>query len=368
MAVNYSSSQLTPLASNTVNGTLDTNCSTALGQPLSEEFFQSITVGEKVVVALCGVVTMVTLGVFIQEIIHIMYKYTSSRDIKFKTIQILGIYPVISFAAFFALCIPKANLLSQLLIMMYIALTMYNFTHLMIMYCGGKQKLLFLFKDDKIKLQAAPCCCCCCCLPMIQVNLKNVRVLKILVLQNLVVQPIFAFLSVMFWLDNKFSKGKFSLADSYLYIALLTNVSFMFGLYGLIMTFDLCKVHLKPMSITAKFVLFQVTILLALLQEGIFAILAKYGIPACRGILSSIVRGEAYFQMVLIIQLLLVSLATRHFYLRPHDLHVKIDYSAEKIDGIKIEGNNTGSLKSEEVDEEADVKKALTSDSVNGPQ
>ncbi|CAL1545847.1 unnamed protein product [Lymnaea stagnalis] len=368
MAVNYSSSPATPLASDTHNRTGDGNCSGVIYLPLSEEFFQSINVAEKIIVALCGIVTMVTLGVFIQEAIHIMYRYTSSRDIKFKTIQILGILPVISFAAFFALCIPKANLLSQLITMMYISVTIYNFTHLMIMYCGGKQKLLLLFKDDKIKLQAPPCCCCCCCLPILQVNLKNVRVLKFLVLQNAIAQPIFAFLSVVFWLDNKFTKGKISLTDSYLYITVLANVSFLFGLYGLIMTFDLCKVHLKPMFIMAKFVLFQLIILLSLLQESIFATFAKYGMPACRGMLSSIVRGEAYFQMVLIIQLLIVSLVTRHFYLQPHDLHIKIDYSAEKINEIKIEGNSIGTMKPENLDEEAEVKKALTSESINGPE
>lgn len=58
------------------------------------------------------------------------------------------------------------------------------------------------------------------------------------------------------------------------------------------MFFGVCKVYLKPVFILVKYLSIHLIVLVCLLQEAVFSVLAKFGVPACRGNLSPDVRGE----------------------------------------------------------------------------
>ncbi|XP_059178518.1 organic solute transporter subunit alpha-like [Physella acuta] len=331
--------------------------------PFSDEFFQNLTVAETIFVVVCALVTIATLAIFVEEVVYVTRHYKTSNDIKIKTLQVLSILPVISLVAFLALCIPRANTPCHLIIFTYISVTLYNFVNLMILYCGGLKQMLPVLKDATIELQSPPFCCCCPCLPSKHVTQQNVQRLIILVLQSALSQPIFAALSLFLWIDTKYTKGKISLTDSYPYITFFSQVSFLLSLYGFIMFFGVCKVYLKPVFILVKYLSVQLIVLVCLLQEAVFSILAKFGLPASRGILSSDVRGEAYFLMAVIIQVMLLSVLSRHVYRHPHDQIRKLNTDHDQNDG-----NNTNhdTIKCKILPgDETESTRALTSDLIS---
>ncbi|KAK7003374.1 organic solute transporter subunit alpha [Biomphalaria glabrata] len=323
-----SNSSSPDLQNHSMNQTAGDNCSDSMPVPLSQDFFQSLVVGEKVMVVVSCLVVLATLAVFVDVAVYVVRRYSTSNDHKAKTLQILSIFPGISLIAMFSLLIPKSCVLCEQATFLYISASMYSFVSLLFVYTGGKDKVVQCLTANKIRLQSPPCCCCCCCCPSYEVTRENVQRLTLLVAQNAYLQPLLAFVSLALWLDDKFTIGKIDASNGYPYILILSQTSFLFGLYGLFMLFELCKEALKPLFIAPKFFLIQFVIILTLLQGSIFGTFSKYNMPSCRGILSSAVRGRTYYLIALIIQFLLLMIISRYFYRRPQN-NVNFEISAE---------------------------------------
>ena len=79
----------------------------------------------------------------------------------------------------------------------------------------------------------------------------------------------------------------------YPYIVLISSVSSMLSLYGIIVMFKASKIHLHHYRLLLKFISLQSMVLLLNLQSFIFSTLGENGIPACVGILGSKVRAAS---------------------------------------------------------------------------
>ncbi|GFR84677.1 organic solute transporter subunit alpha [Elysia marginata] len=223
--------------------------------------------------------------------------------------------------------------------------SVFHFVSLMTLYFGGKKKLLHRIRDDKIILRAPPCCCCCCCLPMIPATQQSFTVLKILVLQAAIVLPVLNMASVVLWLDGKYHSGSLSVHDAYPYLTAPTVVSTLLSFYAYIILYRLCRRYLASLSISVKFLSLQLAISLTKVQTLIMSILAANGIPACCGTLSTLVLSQTYRQMVLILEMFLLSLLARRVYRDPHDevaMVIAIEANAdETVEGTRPDVEQT---------------------------
>ena len=78
--------------------------------------------------------------------------------------------------------------------------------------------------------------------------------------------------------------------EAYLYLAVVNAVSTLTAMYGLNVLYRTSRVFLKKQSISQKFVVLQLVLIIHSLQGFIFVTLAKFHLPPCSGKLSSIVR------------------------------------------------------------------------------
>ena len=78
--------------------------------------------------------------------------------------------------------------------------------------------------------------------------------------------------------------------EAYLYLAVVNAVSTLTAMYGLIVLYRTSRVFLNKQSITQKFVVLQLVLVIHNLQGFIFVALAKFHLPPCSGRLSSSVR------------------------------------------------------------------------------
>ncbi|GFN79905.1 organic solute transporter subunit alpha-like [Plakobranchus ocellatus] len=225
----------------------------------------------------------------------------------------------VSVATLFALFIPQADLLCELMITVYISRSMFHFVSLMTLYFGGKERLLQRLRDDKIDFRSPPLCCCCFCLPKIATTERNIQILKVLVLQAAIVQPILNLAILVLWLDGKYVAGKFGASNAYSYLVVPNVMSTLLSLFAFIALYRLCRKYLLSVSITAKFLALQLVIVFTRLQTAVLSVLATQGIPPCRGVLSTQVLSQTYQQIIIILEMFLLSQLARRVYRTSHD-------------------------------------------------
>ncbi|KAK3711763.1 hypothetical protein RRG08_036969 [Elysia crispata] len=290
---------------------------------LSHQLFKHTNLVEKIFMCVCVLTTVFTVVDLIGNVLFVLRRYKTGLGIKYRTCQILGIYPVVSFSSLFALFFPRAELLCELVATTYISRAMFHFVSLMTFYFGGKKKLLHRLKDDKMNLRSPPCCCCCC-LPKIKVTERRFTILKTLVLQAAIVLPLLSMAAVVLWLDGKYKSGELSTMDAFPYLTVPSIVSMLLSLYAYILLYRLCRTYLVPLSISVKFFSLQMVIALIRLQSIVMDILASNGIPACRGALSTVALSQTYKQILIILEVFLLSLLARKAYRDPHDQVAKV--------------------------------------------
>ncbi|XP_005091444.1 organic solute transporter subunit alpha [Aplysia californica] len=309
------------------------NCSDTL--PLSEDFFRDISNVELGFVIVCGVLTAVTLALYVEKIYFVLTHYHTKASVIHRAIQILGTSPVVSLSAMLAIIIPRASLVSDLVGTVYIAWALHNFTLLMVDFAGGEERVLEQLSGQFIQLQSPPCCCCCPCLPKVDITRSSLRNLRLLVLQTALVQPVLAFLSVILWLDEKYMKGVIKADNAYPYLAFPNAVSTLLAMYGLLLMFRSSHQILLPLQPRAKMVVLQLCLIVQNLQGFVFVTLQKNDIPVCKGILSSKVRGRALMHMLVVVEMFALTLMARFFYRRPHSMDTAV---------VQVDGSNAPSI------------------------
>ncbi|KAK7487552.1 hypothetical protein BaRGS_00021254, partial [Batillaria attramentaria] len=276
------------------------NCSVIA--PTSDIFFADISLNEKIGVGVTTAVCVAVLVLFVDKANFVIRHYETGDDpeIKIKSLWLVGIYPVFALAALLAVYVPRAALLCDLASSIYLAVCLFHFTSLIILYSGGIPELLRKAHDTGFSLRS-----------------PNFRKLRLMVFQTSFLQPFISFISIVLWLDEQYVRGQMNPRAPYPYLAIVNGVSTLTAMYGLLIIFRNTRGFLKSQSISQKFVVLQLVLIFHNLQGFVFVTLARYDIPACRGVLSSNVRNAALQHMILVGEMFLLSLLARIFYRRP---------------------------------------------------
>ena len=66
-----------------------------------------------------------------------------------------------------------------------------------------------------------------------------------------------------------------------LYISILSGISTLLSMYGLIVIYRATRDHMKHQIISMKFIAVQVAVILSNIQTLVFGIMARYDVPPC---------------------------------------------------------------------------------------
>ncbi|KAK7100888.1 organic solute transporter subunit alpha-like [Littorina saxatilis] len=288
--------------------------------PSSEVYFKELTVQEKVLV---GVSTLLCVGVlllFADKVWFILRHYGNRgrpRLIKHKSLVLVGLYPVAAVTSLLAVFIPRSTLLCDFLASSYLAVCLYEFTSLIVLYFGGKSQLIHTAQATGFRLRTPPCCCCCCCCPTVKVTARNLTRLQMMVIQTAFIQPIVSFVSVVLWTDDKYNPNVTAPNSPATYLSAISTVSTLCAVYGLVILFRSTRRYLATHSVTPKFLVMQLVLLANNLQSAVLRLLADSGVPFCVGSLGSSVRADAIQHELVIAEMFLLAFFARLVYRKP---------------------------------------------------
>ncbi|XP_067679643.1 organic solute transporter subunit alpha-like [Haliotis asinina] len=312
--------------------------------PLSEVYFAGISTGELAVIAVCAVIALANVIMYLESTCFII-RHFIVRETRVLSLWMIGLQPVFAVTALLAVCIPRSSLLTDLVAAVYLSICIRTFLQLMIHYHGGEEGLINHMSGETINLRSPPLACCCCCCPMIAVTKKTLFRIRMCVLQFALLRPILVLLSAVLWTDDKYVKGKMMPDQAALYLNVLSVVSTLTAMYGLILVFRASRKHLKELNIVPKFLCMHLVLVFTNLQGLVFNILANNNLPPCTQLMSSAARGDVWNHLIVIVEMFLLALPARRFYRRTEGLQVITDVQlTSSEDPDKVQKNESSSL------------------------
>ncbi|XP_052766561.1 organic solute transporter subunit alpha-like [Mya arenaria] len=291
------------------------NCSNEY--PNTDVFYSEIS-GDYLSLVLLGlgsVLMLVSVGLFVEELIYLQQVYFQDEVKVRKVATILGVFPVTVITAFLAVVVPTSTFLVDLVQTCYLSVCFYTFVTLAIDYFGGDQGLLDHLGATKVRTALPPCCCCLCCIlrPRILTR-KSLLVFKLMSLQVAVLRPVLLFIAAVLWTDGKYKPGLDSASSTYIYITAVTSISLIFSMYGSGVIYRAVAPCLTNYRITAKFVSIKLLLIVSNIQTLVFSILAANDQPPCLGSRGPIARGSALNHFCLLIEASVLCLLARRGY------------------------------------------------------
>ncbi|XP_045159606.2 organic solute transporter subunit alpha-like [Mercenaria mercenaria] len=290
------------------------NCSDDF--PTTDVFYSEISEDVPIIVflAVASVLAISSLAIYVEELFFIHKHYQTGDQRAWKITVLLGLYPVVCIMSLISVLVPTSSTLMTLMSACYISFCIYIFIMMTIECYGGPDKMIGTLADDKVILNTPPCCCCLCCiLKPITLTRKSLKTFEILAMQVMFVRPIVLFIAAVMWTDGRYN-NKISVDEPYVYITVVSAISTLLSMYGLIVIFRASRLHLKHYHLALKFVPLQATIILVNLQRLVFSILAERDIPECIGSRGSRVRGENLHNALLVVETFLLCLLARKGY------------------------------------------------------
>ncbi|XP_041360108.1 organic solute transporter subunit alpha-like [Gigantopelta aegis] len=292
-----------------------TACTATEILPFAIVYFKELTIGEMIGVAVCCGLTLLIVAMFIENVIFLLKNLTCKRTLNLSVYQI-GIHPIFASLALLAVVVPRSSLLCDLVGSVYLSLCINVFLRLIVTYHGGSERMLARMSQDKIPLRSPPLACCCCCCPTITITRRNFNRIRVMVVQVTFVRPVVMFIAAALWTDGRYTKGGFSGAGAASYINVISSVSTLTAMYGLILVYRASRKHLANFHLMPKFINLQLVLMFSSLQQLIFTTLQKYNLPSCRGHLSTPALGNAMNHMILIGEMFLLAILARCYYRR----------------------------------------------------
>lgn len=290
------------------------NCSDDF--PTTDVFYDDIS-GDTVLIVflvLACVLAVACLAIYIEELFFIRNHYANGDSRAWKIGVLLGLYPAICMFSLIALLVPTSSVLMDLVASCYLSFSIYIFIMMTIECYGGPDKMVETLADDKVNLNTPPCCCCMCCiLKPITLTRKSLKIIEGLAMQVMFVRPLLLVIAAVMWTDGRYN-NEISADEPYVYLNVVSAVSTLLSMYGLIVIFRASRVHLKHYHLRLKFVPLQLAILFVNLQRTIFSILADRDIPECKGSRGSRVRGDSIHNGLLVVEMFLFCLLARKGY------------------------------------------------------
>ncbi|XP_067679644.1 organic solute transporter subunit alpha-like [Haliotis asinina] len=334
------------MASEAPNNTDGPPCPMAV--PFSEAHFAGISTVELALVVV-GAVIAVANVIMCLETSWFIFQHSRSQKTKALSIWMTGVHPVFAVAALVAVCVPRSTVLVDLMAATYLAFCVWNFIPMLFHYRGGEQALINHMSGETINLRSPPVACCCFCCPKIAVNKKNLLRLKLTVLQFAVIRPILVLVTAALWADNKYIRGAMLPTQPFLYTNLLNGASTLTAVYGSILLFEATRKQLQAFHVIPKFISLQVVLVISDLQTLVFDLLAGNHLPPCTDTLPSNARGDIWNHLIIIVEMFLLALLSRHAYRRAEGSHTITDiYLEDKTNAPKNGKTDTSAGKLED--------------------
>ncbi|XP_007947599.1 organic solute transporter subunit alpha [Orycteropus afer afer] len=269
-------------------------------------------------IALTAIMTMLAVGSIIIFLEDAVYLYKNTRcPIKRRTLLWSSSAPtVVSVLCCFGLWIPRSLMLVEMAITSFYAVCFYLLMQVMVEGFGGKEAVLRTLKDTPMRTHTGPCCCCCPCCPPLILTRNKLQLLMLGPFQYAFLRITLIVVGLFLIPDGIFDPADISEESTALWINTFLGVSTLLALWALAILFRQAKLHLGEQNIGAKFVLFQVLLILTALQPSIFSILASSGQIACSPPFSSKVRSQVMNCHLLIPESFLITVLTRMYYRR----------------------------------------------------
>ncbi|XP_037693529.1 organic solute transporter subunit alpha isoform X2 [Choloepus didactylus] len=271
--------------------------------------------------ALTGILTMLTLGsvaIYLEDAVY-LYKNTCC-PIKRRTLLWSSSAPtVVSVFSCFGLWIPRSLTLVDMAITSFYSVCFYLLMLVIVEGFGGKEAVLRTLKDTPVRTHTGPCCCCCPCCPPLMLTRKKLRLLMFGPFQYAFLKITLVLVGLFLIPDGIYDPADISETSTALWINTFLGVSTLLALWSLGILLRQAKLHLGEQNIGAKFVLFQVLLILSALQPSIFSVLANSAQIACSPPFSSKVRSQVMNCHLLIVETFLMTVLTRMYYRRKDD-------------------------------------------------
>ncbi|CAC5386317.1 OSTALPHA [Mytilus coruscus] len=315
------------------------NCSNEF--PTTGVLYDELSVGALVPALIGCALAFVVIGIYVEEIWFILHHYPHKTQ-RTKFICLLGLYPVVCITSSFAVLIPRATFLCELVAATYLSFCILLFVNMMVSYFGGTKHLLHVMSDENMPFGVPPCCCLVC-FNKLPFNRKHLRIATIMVLQITIIKPVSLFIAAVLWTDNQYTPGDESAPKNGVFYTNLTSIiSTVTGIWGIAIIYRSTRSKLPAYRIGIKFISLQLVLIFLNLQFGIISLLARNDIPECAGTRDSLVRGYRLHHTMLVYEAFLVSILARFAYRRLEpELISRLEFQNEvqKTDENKVNGN-----------------------------
>ncbi|NWX09875.1 OSTA protein, partial [Caloenas nicobarica] len=286
--------------------------------PTSRQLLWQLDVPQLTILGLGTTMTLLSVAIFVEEAFYLTRKIRC--PIKMKTLRWSSSAPtVVSVVSCFGLWIPRAMTVVEMATTMYFAICIYLMMLIMVEGFGGKEAVLSTLKDVPMAVSTGPCCCCCPCLPRITMSKRKLKLMMLATFQYPFCRAVAVFLGLVLSADGNYNPADISAESVSLWINTVAGTSTLFALWAVGILFRQARLHLAEQNMQAKFICYQVLLILTALQPAIFSILANNGNIACSPPFSSKARSQQMNVQLLIMQTFILAVVTRMYYRKQDD-------------------------------------------------
>ncbi|KAJ0176057.1 hypothetical protein K1T71_008231 [Dendrolimus kikuchii] len=224
---------------------------------------------------------------------------------------VLAVYPVVAAAAFLATILPRARILTEAIEQQAVMVAMYYLFCMIIADFGGFEQLERRAAGARLETRVPPCCCWpCCFIPQPNIQKRNLKLLRYLVLQMPVIQGLIYILILILWAESMMLYHR-----CFVYIQPFIIASILTGVWGMIMTVRTAGslgCNARP-----RFFAVQLTLLIVKLQSGFAKVLPEIVHLPCVLPLNPSVFVNMINNAIMILEMLLLTILAWRLYGRP---------------------------------------------------
>lgn len=285
--------------------------------PLAIDIILKLDIFGIILYSVLTFMAVISMLVYIEECIYIYKKVPNNK--KSVIIWVNGAAPVIGAMSCLGMWIPRATMFTDMFSACYFSIVVFKFLILMVEEVGGDEAFLKRGGKHKLRISTGPCCCCCPCLPYVAITKRSLFLLKLGSFQFALLKPVCTILSIVLWTNGTFDLADLTITGSAIWINPFVGILTIIALWPVAIMFMHLRTALRTLKIIPKYAMYQLVLILSQLQTAIINILALNGTIACAPPFSATARGYMMSQQLLILEMFIITLATRLLYRRQYD-------------------------------------------------
>ncbi|CAM8923238.1 hypothetical protein QQ045_023923 [Rhodiola kirilowii] len=250
-----------------------------------------------------------TVGAIVLAVLHIYRHLSNYTEPTYQRhiVRIVFMVPVYALTSFLSLVFPGSSIYFDSIREVYEAWVIYNFLSLCLSWVGGPGAVVLSLSGRVLK---PSCCLMTCCFPPIPLDGRFIRRCKQGCLQFVILKPILAVVTLIFYANGKYKDGNFSPDQAYLYLTIIYTISYTMALYALALFYFACRDLLQPFNPVPKFILIKSVVFLTYWQ-GVLVFLA-----AKSGFIENADEAAEFQNFIICVEMLIA--AVGHFYAFPY--------------------------------------------------